>query len=116
MDTRTNGKAHTFTGEYKDWPEWPFQLKHFAGQPWKNLRPNCISESTRLRGSQPTATLVCSTTVQKKRAGDSEEHRNQITVLKRRATYDSNHKGRQRAVAGAETTDAVSQTTATVER
>ena len=36
MDTRTNGKAHTFTGEYKDWPEWPFQLKHFAGQPWKN--------------------------------------------------------------------------------
>ena len=36
MDTRTNGKAHTFTGEYKDWIEWPFQLKHFAGQPWKN--------------------------------------------------------------------------------
>ena len=31
MDTRTSGKAHTFTGEYKDWPELSFQLKHFAG-------------------------------------------------------------------------------------
>ena len=37
-------------------------------------------------------------------------------VLKRRATYDSNHKGRQRALAGAETRDAVAQTTATIER
>ena len=24
VDTRTIGKAPTFTGEHKDWPEWPF--------------------------------------------------------------------------------------------
>ena len=25
-DTRTIGKAPTFTGEHKDWPEWSFQF------------------------------------------------------------------------------------------
>ena len=26
VDTRTSGKAPTFTGEHKDWPEWSVQL------------------------------------------------------------------------------------------
>ena len=26
VDTRTIGKAPTFTGEHKDWPEWSFQF------------------------------------------------------------------------------------------
>ena len=31
MDTRTIGKALTFTGEHKDWPEWSFQLTAYMG-------------------------------------------------------------------------------------
>ena len=31
VDTRTIGNAATFTGEYKDWPEWLFQFTAFMG-------------------------------------------------------------------------------------
>ena len=30
-DTRTIGKAATFTGDHKDWPEWSFQLTAYMG-------------------------------------------------------------------------------------
>ena len=31
VDTRTIGKAPTFTGEHKDWPEWSFQFTAYMG-------------------------------------------------------------------------------------
>ena len=31
VDTRTIGKALTFTGEHKDWPEWSFQFLAYMG-------------------------------------------------------------------------------------
>ena len=31
VDTRTIGKAATFTGDHKDWPEWSFQLTAYMG-------------------------------------------------------------------------------------
>ena len=31
VDTRTIGKAPTFTGEHKDWPEWSFQFVAYMG-------------------------------------------------------------------------------------
>ena len=31
VDTRTIGKALTFTGEHKDWPEWSFQFVAYMG-------------------------------------------------------------------------------------
>ena len=36
VDTGTIGKAPTFTGEHKDWPEWSFQFTAYIGSanPW----------------------------------------------------------------------------------
>ena len=31
VDKRTVGKAPTFTGEHKDWPEWSFQFTAYMG-------------------------------------------------------------------------------------
>ena len=33
VDTRTIGKARTFTGEHKDWPEWSFQFTTYMVSP-----------------------------------------------------------------------------------
>ena len=31
VNTSTSGKAPTFTGEHKDWPEWSFQFTAYMG-------------------------------------------------------------------------------------
>ena len=80
VDTRTIGKAPTFTGEHKDWPEWsiqftaymgsanPSRLKHCAGLRWRKTR------SQPQRGAQSSAASCRGTAVQRKCPGDSEEH------------------------------------------
>ena len=37
VDTRTIGKALTFTGEHEDWPEWSFQFTTYME--FANLKP-----------------------------------------------------------------------------
>ena len=38
VDARTFGKAPTFTGEHKDWPEWSFQFTTHVGS--ANTKPS----------------------------------------------------------------------------
>ena len=88
VDTRTIGKAPTFTGKHKDWSGWPFPFTAYMGsansQSLEALRWTATEEDkshsrssseTELRGSQSSAVPCLGTAVQRKRPGDSEEHR-----------------------------------------
>ena len=83
VDTRTTGKAPTFTGEHKDWPEWSFQFTAYMGSAnpksiealrWAAMADDKITE---FRGAQCSTVPGLSTAVQGKCTGNSEEHRSQ---------------------------------------
>ena len=90
LDTHTIGRAPTFTGDHKDWPEWSFQFTTHVGstttKPIGALRwaangrdtHHCrISEDAGLRSPEPSTVACSCTLMQRKRTDDCEEHGNQ---------------------------------------
>ena len=45
VDTRTIGKAHTFTGEHEDWPEWSLQFTAYmrSANPKSIVALRCVA-------------------------------------------------------------------------
>ena len=78
VDTRTIGKAPTFTGEHKDWPDWSFQVIAYM----VSANPKAV-EALRwaaMEDAKITAAAIVQllgTLVHGKRICNSEEHRNQ---------------------------------------
>ena len=68
VDTRTIGEALTFTGDHNNWPEWSFQSTSYMG----SANPKSIGE---VLGAQCSTVPGLGTAVQRKRIGNSEEHR-----------------------------------------
>ena len=112
VDTRTIGKAPTFTGDHKDWPEWSFQFTAYMGS------ANSKSIEALRWAAMQDAKITAAAVVQQ----SFEEHNAQmyialallckgsalVTVKNTEvnnglaawrglnATYDSNYEGRQR--------------------
>ena len=93
VDTRTIGKAPTFTGEHKDWPESSFQFTAYMG----SANPKSI-EALRW-AAMADGKITAAAVVQQ----SFEEHNAQMylalaLLCKGRAlvTVNSNHEGRQR--------------------
>ena len=90
FDTRTIGKAPSFTGEHKDWSEWSFQLTDYMGSAnpksiealqWpameKNPAVNRCRRDAWIPGLQHSAVSCLGTPVQGQCAGDRGEDGNQ---------------------------------------
>ena len=112
VDTRTIGKAPTFTGEHKDWPEWSFQFIAYTG----SANPKSIESMRRaaMEDDKITAAAVTQQSFDEHNAqlhlalellckGNASvtvkntEVNNELEAWRRlNATYDSNNKGRQR--------------------
>ena len=91
VDTRTIGKAPTFSGEHKDWPDWSFQCTAYMGSAnpksieaprWAAMEETQIAaEALRTRGFEKPDPQLCFAfalfVVQRKHTGDRETHRDQ---------------------------------------
>ena len=91
VDTRTIGKAPTFCGEHKDWPDWSFQCTAYMGSAnpksveaprWAAMEETQIAaEALRTRGFEKPDPQLCFAfalfVVQRKRTGDCDKHRDQ---------------------------------------
>ena len=86
--TRTIGKAPTFTGEHKDWPEWSFQVTAHMGSAnpkstealrWTAMEEDKITAAAVVKQSfeDHNPQLHFALALQIKRPGDSEEHQRQ---------------------------------------
>ena len=136
VDTRTIGKAPTFTGEHKDWREWSFQFTAYMGS--ANPKSTEALRWAAMGEDKITAAAVVTQSF--------EEHNPQlylalallcrgsalVTVKKTEinngleawrglnATYDSNNQGRQRVrmqyLLQSKRAESILQTTETVER
>ena len=134
VDTRTIGKAQTFFGEHKDWPDWSFQCTAYMGcanpksieaPRWAAMEETQIAaEALRTQRFEKPDPQLCFAfalfVMQRKRTGDRETHRDQQRLEAWRglnAAYDSNNKGRQRVrMQGSlwpKRAEAVTQTTGT---
>ena len=83
-DTRTIGKASTFTGEHKDWPEWSYQFTAYMGSAnlksiealrWVAMEADKITVASVVKQSFEDHNLqLYLAAVQSNCPGDSEEH------------------------------------------
>ena len=136
VDTRTTGKAPTFTGEREDWPEWSFQFTEYMGSAnpkslkhwrWAAMEEDKITAAAVVIQSfedhNPqlylALALLCKVsalvTVKSTEVNDGLEAWRGLN-----ATYESNNKGRQRVrmqyLFQPKRSESILQTTEAVER
>ena len=112
VDTRTVGRAPTFTGEHKDWPEWSFQFTTYMGSAnpksiealrWAAMADGKITAAAivQLSFEEHNAQLFLALALLCKGSAlvtvKNTEVNNGLEAWRGlNATYDSNNKGRQR--------------------
>ena len=136
VDTRTIGKASTFTSEHMDWQEWSFQFTAYMGSAnsksvealrWAAMQDDKITAAAVVQQSFEehnaqlylTLALLCKgsalVTVKNTEVNTGLEARRGSN-----ATYDSNDKGRQRVrmqyLLQPKRAESILQTTEAVER
>ena len=136
VDTRTIGRAPTFTGDHKDWPKWSFQFVAYMGSAnpksieamrWAAMENDKITAATvtQLSFDEHNAqlylalALLCKgsalVTVKNTEVNNGREAWRGLNV-----TYDSNNKGRQRVrmqyLLQPKRAESILQTTEAVER
>ena len=112
VDTRTTGKAPTFTGEHKYWPEWSFQFTAYMGS--ANPKPIQALRWSVMEDAKITAAAVVQQSFEENNAQlhlalallckgsalitvkNPEVNKGLEAWRGLNATYDSNNKGRQR--------------------
>ena len=136
LDMRTIGKALTFTGEHKDWPEWSFRFTAYMGSAnpkstealrWAAMEDDKITAAAVVQQSfeEHNAHLYLALALLCKGSAlvtmKSTEVNNGLEAWRGlNATYDSNNKGRQRVrmqyLLQPKRAESILQTTETVER